>query len=233
MEKTPEKKVVIRKPTKSPPYVRKTDKKCAPAHGTSRLAKQFLPETKTFKEKIGYLGLKNRDDKRPLAEKLRDGIKWMREKYTIVFKHRSECVDQHEYECLLITHSAISDFSISSFIFSLFSEVEELPYIPHTFNAVKYAETQYTDEAKREDFKSAVEELEKIFIQTKKDLRKYIENDAYFLNSQTRTHTIWFLEHFFKSDIEEPDAPTSGKVVFEVQVPEAIPQEVLDAMGSK
>lgn len=232
METTPEKKVVIRKPTKSPPYVRKTDQKRAPAHGTSRLAKQFLPETKTFKEKMGYLGLKARADKRHLAEKLRDGIKWMREKYTIVFKHRSECVDQHEYECLLITHSAISDFSISSFIFSLFSEVEELPYIHHTFNAVKYADN-IQDEKLREDFKGAVEELEKIFIQTKKDLRKYIENDAYFLNSQTRTHTIWFLEHFFKSDIEEPDAPTSGKVVFEVQVPEAIPQEVLDAMGSK
>jgi hypothetical protein len=41
------------------------------------------------------------------------------------------------------------------------------------------------------------------------------------------------LEHFFKSDIEEPDAPTSGKVVFEVQVPNPIPQEVLDAMGTK
>lgn len=232
METTPEKKVVVRKPTKSPPYVRKTDQKRAPAHGTSRLAKQFLPETKTFKEKMGYLGLKARDDKRHLAEKLRDGIKWMREKYTIVFKHRSECVDQHEYECLLITHSAISDFSISSFIFSLFSEVEELPYIHHTFNAVKYADN-IQDEKLREDFKGAVEELEKIFIQTKKDLRKYIENDAYFLNAQTRSHTIWFLEHFFKSDIEEPDAPTSGKVVFEVQVPEAIPQEVLDAMGSK
>lgn len=232
MENTPEKKVVVRKPTKSPPYVRKTDQQRAPAHGTSRLAKQFLPETKTFKEKMGYLGLKARDDKRHLAEKLRDGIKWMRDKYTIVFKHRSECVDQHEYECLLITHSAISDFSISSFIFSLFSEVEELPYIHHTFNAVKYADN-IQDEKLREDFKGAVEELEKIFVQTKKDLRKYIENDAYFLNAQTRSHTIWFLEHFFKSDIEEPDAPTSGKVVFEVQVPEAIPQEVLDAMGSK
>lgn len=230
MENTPEKKVVVRKPTKSPPYVRKTDQQRAPAHGTSRLAKQFLPETKTFKEKMGYLGLKARDDKRPLAEKLRDGIKWMREKYTIVFKHRSECVDQHEYECLLITHSAISDFSISSFIFSLFSEVEELPYIHHTFNAVKYADN-IQDEKLREDFKGAVEELEKIFIQTKKDLRKYIENDAYFLNAQTRSHTIWFLEHFFKSDIEEPDAPTSGKVVFEVQVPDPIPQEVKDAMG--
>ena len=147
-------------------------------------------------------------------------------------KHLAECVDQHEYECLLITHSAISDFTVSAFIFSLFSEVEELPYISHYFNPVKYAD-ELIDPELKDKFKESVEELEKIFVQTKKDLRKYIENDAYFLNAQTRSHTIWFLEHFFKSDIEEPDAPSSGKVVFEVQVPAPIPQEVLDAMGTK
>lgn len=227
-----EKEVKPRIPTRSPKYVRKSAKKRAPASGTSKLAKQFIPEAKSYTEKIGFLGMKSRDDKRPLWEKLQDGIRWMREKYTIVFKHRSECVDQHEYECLLITHSAISDFTVSAFIFSLFSEVEELPYISHYFNPVKYADDLVDPELK-EKFKESVEELEKIFVQTKKDLRKYIENDAYFLNAQTRSHTIWFLEHFFKSDIEEPDAPTSGKVVFEVQVPAPIPQEVLDAMGTK
>lgn len=227
-----EKEVKPRIPTRSPKYVRKGAKKCGSASGNSKLAKQFIPETKTFKEKRGFLGLKSREDKRHLWEKLQDGIRWMREKYTIVFKHRSECVDQHEYECLLITHSAISDFTVSSFIFSLFSEVEELPYISHYFNPVKYAD-ELVDPELKEKFKESVEELEKIFVQTKKDLRKYIENDAYFLNAQTRSHTIWFLEHFFKSDIEEPDAPTSGKVVFEVQVPAPIPQEVLDAMGTK
>ena len=135
-------------------------------------------------------------------------------------------------ECLLITHAVISDFTLSAFIFSLFSEVEELPYISHTFNPVKYADN-LVDEEMKEKFKSVVEELEKIFINTKRVMKKYIEDDAYFLNAQTRSHTIWFLEHFFKSDIEEPDAPTSGKVVFEVQVPAPIPQEVLDAMGTK
>ena len=198
-----EKEVKPRIPTRSPKYVRKGAKKCGSASGNSKLAKQFIPETKTFKEKRGFLGLKSREDRRPLWEKLQDGIRWMREKYTI-----------------------------SSFIFSLFSEVEELPYISHYFNPVKYAD-ELVDPELKEKFKEAVEELEKIFIQTKKDLRKYIENDAYFLNAQTRSHTIWFLEHFFKSDIEEPDAPSSGKVVFEVQVPAPIPQEVLDAMGTK
>lgn len=227
-----EKKKKIEKPKHSPPYKRKTEQQYAPSYGVSQAARQFVPETKTFREKQGFLGLKARDDDRPLADKLMDGVRWMREKYTITFKHRSECVDQHEYECLLVTHAAISDFTVSAFIFSLFSEVEELPYIHHSLNVVKYAEELKTD-ALRERFKAAVEDLEKIFVQTKKDLRKYIENDAYFLNAQTRSHTIWFLEHFFRSDIEEPDAPTSGKVVFEVQVPAPIPQEVLDAMGTK
>lgn len=227
-EQQPKKKKIV-KPRKSPPYKRKTDRQ-APSNGNSACARQFIPETKTFREKQGFLGLKARDDGRPLADKLMDGVRWMREKYTITFKHRSECVDQHEYECLLVTHAAISDFTVSAFIFSLFSEVEELPYIHHSLNVVKYAEELKTDEL-RDRFKAAVEELEKIFVQTKKDLRKYIENDAYFLNAQTRSHTIWFLEHFFKNDIEEPDAPTSGKVVFEVQVPDPIPQEVKDAMG--
>lgn len=227
-----EKEVKPRIPTRSPKYVRNGAKKAAPAHGTSRLAKQFIPEAKTYKEKEGFLGLKNRDDNRTLVEKLQDGVRWMREKYTVVFKHRSECIDQHEYECLLITHAVISDFTLSSFIFSLFSEVEELPYIHHKFNPISYADS-LADEDYKEKFKETIEELEKIFIHTKQVLKKYIEDDAYFLNAQTRSHTIWFLEHFFKSDIEEPDAPTSGKVVFEVQVPAPIPQEVLDAMGTK
>ena len=227
-----EKEVKPRIPTGSPKYVRRSSKKFPPANGSSRLAKHFIPEAKTFKEKEGFIGLKNRDDKRPLCDKLQDGVNWMRNKYTIVFKHRSECVDQHEYECLLITHAVISDFTLSAFIFSLFSEVEELPYISHTFNPVKYADN-LVDEEMKEKFKSVVEELEKIFINTKRVMKKYIEDDAYFLNAQTRSHTIWFLEHFFKSDIEEPDAPTSGKVVLEVQVPAPIPQEVLDAMGTK
>lgn len=220
-------------PTDSHNYVRNGKHKKAPADGTSRLARTFIPETKTFREKQGFLGLKMRDDKRSLTEKLRDGIKWMNEKFVITFKHRSECVDQHEYECLMVTHAAISDFTVQSFIFSLFSLVEELPYVNHHFNPARYAEKEFTDEKKREEFKAVIEDLEKVFVQTKKDLKKYIENDAYFLNAQTRSHTIWFLEHFFKTDIEEPDAPTSGKVVFEVQVPDPIPQEVLDAMGNK
>lgn len=228
-----EKKEKVRKPTGSPKWVRKTDSVRGGSNGTSKLAKQFLPEAKTFKEKAGLLGLKARDDKRPLTEKLRDGLEWMLNKYQIVFKHRSECVDQHEYECLLITHSAISDFSVGSFIFSLHSEVEELPYIPHYFNPRTYADENIRNEEKRAEFISVVDEIEKVFVQTKKDLRKYIENDAYFLNAQTRSHTIWFLEHFFKSDIEEPDTPSSGKITFEVKIPSDIPQEVKDALGTK
>ena len=225
-------KTEARIPTNSRHYKRKTDCAQAPVRGTSRLAQKFIPETKTFKEKQGFLGLKDRDDKRPLWQKLTDVYNWLCEKYTIVFKHRSECVDQHEYECLLITHSAISDFTVAAFIYSCCSEVEELPYVHHCFNPMRYAE-DLADGPDKEAFKDIVEKIEKKFISIKKDLRKYIENDAYFLNAQTRSHTIWFLEHFFKTDIEEPDAPTSGKVVFEVQVPAPIPQEVLDAMGTK
>lgn len=223
-------KTEARIPTNSRHYKRKTDCAQAPVRGTSRLAQKFIPETKTFKEKQGFLGLKDRDDKRPLWQKLTDVYNWLCEKYTIVFKHRSECVDQHEYECLLITHSAISDFTVAAFIYSCCSEVEELPYVHHCFNPMRYAE-DLSEGPDKEAFKDIVEKIEKKFISIKKDLRKYIENDAYFLNAQTRSHTIWFLEHFFKNDIEEPDAPTSGKVVFEVQVPDPIPQEVKDAMG--
>ena len=223
-------KTEARIPTNSRHYKRKTDCAQAPVRGTSRLAQKFIPETKTFKEKQGFLGLKDRDDKRPLWQKLTDVYNWLCEKYTIVFKHRSECVDQHEYECLLITHSAISDFTVAAFIYSCCSEVEELPYVHHCFNPIRYAE-DLAEGPDKEAFKEIVEKIEKKFISIKKDLRKYIENDAYFLNAQTRSHTIWFLEHFFKNDIEEPDAPTSGKVVFEVQVPDPIPQEVKDAMG--
>ena len=223
-------KTEARIPTNSRHYKRKTDCAQAPVRGTSRLAQKFIPETKTFKEKQGFLGLKDRDDKRPLWQKLTDVYNWLCEKYTIVFKHRSECVDQHEYECLLITHSAISDFTVAAFIYSCCSEVEELPYVHHCFNPIRYAE-DLSEGPDKEAFKEIVEKIEKKFISIKKDLRKYIENDAYFLNAQTRSHTIWFLEHFFKNDIEEPDAPTSGKVVFEVQVPDPIPQEVKDAMG--
>lgn len=225
------KKTKARIPTNSKHYERKTEQPYAPARGTSRLAQKFIPETKTYKEKIGFLGLKDRVDNRPIWEKLQDVYDWLCEKFTIVFKHRSECVDQHEYECLLITHSAISDFTVAAFIFSCCSEVEELPYIHHSFNPVRYAEEKLADGPDKEKFKEVVELIEKKFVSIKKDLRKYIENDAYFLNAQTRSHTIWFLEHFFKNDIEEPDAPTSGKVVFEVQVPDPIPQEVKDAMG--
>ena len=223
-------KTEARIPTNSRHYKRKTDCAQAPVRGTSRLAQKFIPETKTFKEKQGFLGLKDRDDKRPLWQKLTDVYNWLCEKYTIVFKHRSECADQHEYECLLITHSAISDFTVAAFIYSCCSEVEELPYVHHCFNPIRYAE-DLAEGPDKEAFKDIVEKIEKKFISIKKDLRKYIENDAYFLNAQTRSHTIWFLEHFFKNDIEEPDAPTSGKVVFEVQVPDPIPQEVKDAMG--
>ena len=223
-------KTEARIPTNSRHYKRKTDCAQAPVRGTSRLAQKFIPETKTFKEKQGFLGLKDRDDKRPLWQKLTDVYDWLCEKYTIVFKHRSECVDQHEYECLLITHSAISDFTVAAFIYSCCSEVEELPYVHHCFNPIRYAE-DLSEGPDKEAFKEIVEKIEKKFISIKKDLRKYIENDAYFLNAQTRSHTIWFLEHFFKNDIEEPDAPISGKVVFEVQVPDPIPQEVKDAMG--
>jgi hypothetical protein len=223
-------KTEARIPTNSRHYKRKTDCAQAPVRGTARLAQKFIPETKTFKEKQGFLGLKDRDDKRPLWQKLTDVYNWLCEKYTIVFKHRSECVDQHEYECLLITHSAISDFTVAAFIYSCCSEVEELPYVHHCFNPMRYAE-DLAEGPDKEAFKDIVEKIEKKFISIKKDLRKYIENDAYFLNAQTRSHTIWFLEHFFKNDIEEPDAPTSGKVVFEVQVPDPIPQEVKDAMG--
>lgn len=223
-------KTEARIPTNSRHYKRKTDCAQAPVRGTSRLAQKFIPETKTFKEKQGFLGLKDRDDKRPLWQKLTDVYNWLCEKYTIVFKHRSECVDQHEYECLLITHSAISDFTVAAFIYSCCSEVEELPYVHHCFNPMRYAE-DLSEGPDKEAFKDIVEKIEKKFVSIKKDLRKYIENDAYFLNAQTRSHTIWFLEHFFKNDIEEPDAPTSGKVVFEVQVPDPIPQEVKDAMG--
>ena len=223
-------KTEARIPTNSKHYKRKTDCAQAPVRGTSRLAQKFIPETKTFKEKQGFLGLKDRDDKRPLWQKLTDVYNWLCEKYTIVFKHRSECVDQHEYECLLITPSAISDFTVAAFIYSCCSEVEELPYVHHCFNPIRYAE-DLAEGPDKEAFKDIVEKIEKKFISIKKDLRKYIENDAYFLNAQTRSHTIWFLEHFFKNDIEEPDAPTSGKVVFEVQVPDPIPQEVKDAMG--
>ena len=223
-------KTEARIPTNSKHYKRKTDCAQAPVRGTSRLAQKFIPETKTFKEKQGFLGLKDRDDKRPLWQKLTDVYGWLCEKYTIVFKHRSECADQHEYECLLITHSAISDFTVAAFIYSCCSEVEELPYVHHCFNPMRYAE-DLAEGPDKEAFKDIVEKIEKKFISIKKDLRKYIENDAYFLNAQTRSHTIWFLEHFFKNDIEEPDAPTAGKVVFEVQVPDPIPQEVKDAMG--
>lgn len=223
-------KTEARIPTNSKHYKRKTDCAQAPVRGTSRLAQKFIPETKTFKEKQGLLGLKDRDDKRPLWQKLTDVYDWLCDKYTIVFKHRSECIDQHEYECLLITHSAISDFTVAAFIYSCCSEVEALPYVHHCFNPVRYAE-DLSEGPDKEAFKDIVEKIEKKFISIKKDLRKYIENDAYFLNAQTRSHTIWFLEHFFKNDIEEPDAPTSGKVVFEVQVPDPIPQEVKDAMG--
>lgn len=223
-------KTEARIPTNSKHYKRKTDCAQAPVRGTSRLAQKFIPETKTFKEKKGFLGLKDRTDTRPIWEKLRDVYDWLCDEFTIVFKHRSECVDQHEYECLLITHSAISDFTVAAFIYSLCSEVESLPFIHHSFNPVRYAD-DLEDGPGKEKFKEVVELIEKKFISIKKDLRKYIENDAYFLNAQTRSHTIWFLEHFFKNDIEEPDAPTSGKVVFEVQVPDPIPQEVKDAMG--
>ena len=132
-------------------------------------------------------------------------------------------------ESLGVTQAVISDFTVDSWIYSIFSGVASLPFIQYPFNSKNYLATLAEGEEK-ERFKVALEGISQYFYGAKREMKKRVENDAYFLNSQFRSHTIWFLEKFFSNDLVPPEVVEDNKVEFEVLMPPPLPEEVKNAI---
>lgn len=213
-------------------YKRTGARKTAPARASTPFAAQFFPDPVPSRwEQRGYLAKKVRDGS-PVYERMEKCLEWLKEKFKIVFVPRAELTDPDDMECLGVTQAAISDFTLDAWIYSIFAGVSELPFLPYPFStktsAAGMAEGEHKDR-----FLDAVEGIKVYFYATKREMKKRVENDAYFLNSQFRSHTIWFLEKFFATDLEAPEMEQDFKVEFEVIMPEPLPEDVQRAIQDK
>lgn len=226
---TTEKKAV--KPSHYPPYQRKGTRRTAPARATSAYAAQCFPSPVPSRwEQRGFLAKKPKT-KEPMYKRLERCLKWLKEDFKLVFVPREQIEDPDDMESLGVTQAVISDFTVDSWIFSIFSGVSSLPFISYPFNS-KDLLSSIAEGPEKERFKAALEGISNYFYGAKREMKKRVENDAYFLNSQFRSHTIWFLEKFFSSDLVQPEAVDDTNVEFEVIMPPPLPEEVKNAISN-
>lgn len=213
-------------------YERRGVRRSAPARGNTACAAQFFPAHVPSRwEQRGFMAMKDHTDNVPVHERLEQGLEWLKNKFRVVFCARNEISDPDDMECLGVTQAVISDFTVDSWIYSIFSGVAELPYIKYPFDS-KQMSADRSGEVK-ERFDTAVKKYYAYFYELKRYMKKMVENDAYFLNSQLRSHTIWFLEKFFSQDLVPPELDEDTKVELEVLMPPPLPKEVADALSDK
>lgn len=229
-----EKTAVAKKPVKPshyPAYKRTGARRTAPARATSSFAAQCFPNPMPSRmEQRGFLALKPRVGRTPLPDRLEQCLEWLRSKYRIVFAPREDIQDADDMECLGVTQAAISDFTVDAWIYSIAASVQEMPYFSYPF-IFSRALDEFVEGPKKERCKEAYEGIKDYFYGIKREMKKRVENDAYFLNSQFRSHTIWFLEKFFATEIVPPEATDERKIEFEVLLPPPLPKEVADAVS--